>query len=802
MDFLQRDVRFAARSLFRTRGFLALVVGAIALGIGANTTVFSVLNTLVLKPLPFEHSERLVMLDERAPQSGNADWMTTSFLDFLDWRAQARSFEGMAAFYDAAFNLSGDGEAERTSGAGVSENLFQVLRTKPILGRGFTAEEGRPGGPAVAVLGHSLWTRRYGADARVLGRTMLIDGAPYTIVGVMPEGFRFPEYADLWVPLRLDPAQSRRDRRFLAVVGRLAPGATLERAQAEIATVNWRLSEEHQDTNEGVTASARPLQEAMRGDTSQAALLFQGITLLVLLIAWANVANLLLARSVGRRKEIAVRGALGATRARIVRQLVAEGLVLGTLGGGAGLALGIWGRNLLARAIPIDLPFWVSFSLDWRVVAFVVTISLVGVLFFALAPAVQLREADLQESLKSGGTRGGTDQRGGRVQGGLVVAETALALVLLISAAMLTRSLLRLQSMDAGFEPAGVATGRISLSASRYPKPEQQVALWARLAERVRTLPGVEAAAVTGALPLSRGSHGSAIAIEGRPPAEDGNEPFALSGTVSPDYFRLMRIPVRAGRGVDASDRADGLPAAVVNEAMAKRFWPGESAVGRRVRFGNTGPWRTVVGVVADVKDSRLANPTLPTVYVPLAQSALSFGYVVVRTAGDPAAVIPGVRAELRGIDPSLAMDQTFTLPEVVLRSMWLSRLYAWLAGVFAVIALGLSAVGTYGLLGYMVRQRTQEIGVRAALGARPRDLVALFVRRGARLAAIAILIGLPVSAALVRLLSSLLYGVGVGDLVVFVAVPVVMMGVALFASFAPAWAAARVEPSIALRHD
>ena len=804
MEFLTRDLRLAARALFRTRGFLLLVVGAIALGVGANTTIFSVLSPLVLKPLPFPEADRLVYLDEQAPERGTVDWMSTSYLDFADWKAQSRSFAGMAAFFDAAFDLSGSGDAERASGAVVSEDLFRVLRVSPALGRGFAAGEGSPGATQVVVLGNGLWTRRYGADPGVVGKTLRIDGVEHTVVGVMPRGFRFPEYAELWVPMRVDPAQSRRGDRGLAVVGRLAPGASLPGAAGEIATINWRLSEAHPETNDGVTAVVKPLHETLRGETSQAALLFQGLTLLVLAIAWANVANLLLARSVGRRKEIAVRTALGATRGRVVRQLVAEGVVLAALGGAAGLLLGLLGRDLLVASIPIELPFWVDFSFDWRVLAFAAALTLGGVFFFALAPALQLGRVDLQEVMKAGG-RGTTDARGGRLQGALVVAETALALVLLVGAGMLARSLVALRAVDPGFRVEGVATARLALPSSRYPTPARQTAFWDELVARVSAQPGVEGAAAVSVLPLGGGSRGTEVAIEGRAPAAPGEEaPFALPNPVSRDYFRVMGIPLRQGRAFDGSERADAAHVVVVSEAMARRWWPGESPVGKRVRLGGpSGSWREVVGVVGDVKDTRAAAPAGPTVYVPMAQAALPFGRLVVRTrSGNPAEAVPGVRQALRGIDPELPIDQPWTLPEIERRSMWLPRLYAWLAGVFAVIALGLSSLGIYGILSFTVRQRTQEIGIRAALGASPRAVTVLFVARGARLAALAVALGLPAAWVLTRLLGSLLYGVGGADPLVFTAVPAVMLAVALAASFVPARAATKVEPSVALRQE
>jgi putative ABC transport system permease protein len=803
VDFVTRDLRLAARGLLRSRAFLLMATGAVALGIGANATVFSVVNSLMVRPLPFERADRLLYLDERSPERGSGDWMSTSWLDLQDWRAQSRTVREMAGFYDAAFDLSGGDEAERASGAMVTDNLFRTLRARPLLGRTFTADEGRPGAPAVVVLGHGLWTRRFAADPAVLGRTLLIDGTGHTIVGVMPPRFRFPEYAELWVPVRVGASAARRDVRNLAVVGRLAPGVELGQAAQEMATINWRLTEQFPRTNDGVTVAVKPLHAALRGETTQAAVLFQGITLLVLLVAWANVGNLLLVRAVGRRREIAIRGALGATRGHVLRQLAAEGLVLAAVGGTLGLGLGLLGRRLLVAAIPIELPFWVSFDFDWRVLAFVAAVSLAGVLFFALAPALQVGRIDLQGALQAGGGRGTAGRGGGRMQSALVVAETALALVLLISAGLMSRSLGRLQAVDPGFSARGVATVRLSLPSRRYPAPGQQQAVWSRLLEGARAIPGVEAAAVVSALPLSGGSKAREVALEGRAPQKEDEGTFALGNTVGGDYFRLMGIAVREGRAFDGRDRAGAGPTAVVSEAMARRFWPGGGALGRRVRFAGPGePWRTVVGVVGDVKDSRLANPTWPTLYVPAAQSSLAFAHLAVRTRSGAAAALGPLRAAVHGVDPDVPVDQAWTMAEVVRRSAWLSRLYAWLAGVFAAIALALSAVGTYGLLGYLVRQRTQEIGIRAALGARPRDVVGLFVGRGMRLAGLAVLIGLPAGLGLARLLSALLFGMGAWDAPVFAAVPVLVLAVALVASFAPAHAATRVAPSTALRHD
>jgi putative ABC transport system permease protein len=803
MDALIQDLRFALRQLAKSPGFTAVAVLTLGLGIGVNTTVFSCVNALFLRPFPYREPERLVSLRQDNASRG---WMGSevSYLNFLDWQAQTRSYEAVAAYDGRSFNLSDDQEPERLQGNAVSWNTFRLLGISPLLGRDFREDEDRPGAAAVVILSHVLWQRRFAGDSGVIGRTLRLNGIPHTVIGVLPLPFQFPDDEQLWVPAALAPTSSRGNH-FLQVVGRLKPGVSAREADAELAGIAARLAQQYPDENAGWSASVVPLRTSEVGEYKPVLAIMMGAVAFVLLIACANVANLLLARASARHREIAVRAALGAGRWRIVRQLLTESVLLALGGAGLGLVFALWGLDLIAAAVPSDKPFWMLFTIDTRVLLFTLAVAVGTGILFGLAPALQAGATDLHESLKEGarGSGAGGGARRQRLRSTLVVAEVALSLVLLIGATLMIRSFLQLQQVDIGFERRNLLTLNTYLGGSAYDSTYRRIAFYRQAVDRLATLPGATGAAATDYMPLSGSNNSSTFSVEGRQLAK-GELLEASWRAVTAGYVTLMGIPLRSGRDLTTRDFDDSASVAVISETMARRFWPTTDALGKRFKFsgGTTESWITVVGIARDIRHQRLNEPPPSSFYLPYPQAPWRGMTLVVRTTDQPAAATRAARDAIHAVDPSLPVFDIETMEEIYRFSMWEQRLYGWMFGIFAVVALVLAAVGLYGVMAYMVTLRTHEIGVRMALGARTADVLRLVVQRGLALAAIGLAIGLVGAFGVTQVLQSLLYGVSPTDPLTFVGIPAALAGVALLASYLPARRAARVDPMLALRTE
>jgi putative ABC transport system permease protein len=813
MRTLWQDVRYGARVLLKSPGFAAAAVFVTALGIGANTAIFSVVNAVLLRPLPYREPQRLVLLHENLPRLG---WslLNISPAEYLDYKEQNRSLSDIAAFEGLSLNLTGQGEPVRVEAERVSPNLFALLGVTPARGRAFATGEDRPGAGRVAVLSQGLWQRQFGADPSVVGRTVRLDEQPYTVVGVMPADFQFPYAktsfiapAELWVPLEIDDAErANRAASFdYGVVGRLKPGLTLAEAQADIERVAADSQRQHPEIYQGdaqVSATVVGFeQETVRG-VRPLLLILAGVVGLVLLIACANVASLMLARATARRREIAVRRALGAGTLRLARQLLTESVMLSGAGGAAGLLLAAWLIDLIKKFGPADVPRLHEAGLNTQALVFTALVSLAAGLLFGLAPALHGSRLDLSHTLKETEGRAGRGREGKRLRSLLVVFETAAALVLLVGAGLLVNSLVRLLRVSPGFDPEGVAVARTTLPGARYPKAEQNKEAYRRIMERVAALPGVRAVAVASNLPLAD-RRNIGFRVEGAP---ESAENTAYNAIVSEDYFRAMSIPVLRGRAFDEGDRTGATPVVVVSETFARRFWPGGDAIGKRVAWGGWqgADWLTVVGVVADVKDTTLDAGVEPAIYMPIFQLPRARENVVLlaRTSGDAKELAAGLRREIRAVDEELPVYDARPMTELVAASVAQRRFSTWALVGFAAAALLLAAVGLYGVVSYSVTQRTQEIGVRMALGARAGDVFRLVVGQGLTLVGAGVALGLCASLALTRVLAGLLYGVSAADPLTFAGVSLLLLAVAFVACLLPARRAAKVDPMVALRYE
>ncbi|HEV3469892.1 MAG TPA: ABC transporter permease [Pyrinomonadaceae bacterium] len=807
-DFRQ-DVRFGLRMLGKRPVFTAVALLTLSLGIGANTAIFSVVNAVLLRPLPYEDSERIVRVWNTFAPRGLTQ-LPISEPEFVEFRDQSKSFEHVAAYVTGALTLTGAGEPERVVATESSAALFPVLRVRPELGRTFSAEEEQAGRPEVIVVSHRLWQRRFGADPGLIGKTLALNGRGRTVVGIMPPGFNYPTGdVDLWAPLTIEPASTNLGVHYLDVIARLKPGVTPGQAQAEMGAVFdglMRKYPEYYKDAAGAGVSLVPLHEQVVGDVRPALLVLLGGVGFMLLIACANVANLLLARAAARKKEIATRTAFGASRLRIVRQLLTESLVLFVLGGALGLLLALWGVHLLVGASPVEIPRMSEVGIDGRVLLFTTLTSLLAGTFFGLAPALQASKPDLNEALKEGGRAGAGGRGQSRTRDLLVVSELALSVVLLVGAGLMVRSFLRLLEVRLGFDPDNVLTMQLSLPHSRYPESHQVVGFYRQLLERVGGLPGVQAAAAVSQMPVGEVRMNASFEAEGR--AFEAASAIADFNRVTPDYFRAMSLPLVRGRPLAEAD-TEGLPAAVViNQTMARKFWPGEDPTGKRIRLRADAPWLTVVGVAADTKNRGLGAETKPEMYFPHSEQSFGLGppssamTLVVRSANDPRQVVSAIRAEVRAMDRDLPVYRVQTMGEVVAASISRTRFTMLLLALFAGLALLLASVGVYGVMSYGVGQRTHEIGVRKALGAQPRDITGLFVRQGFVLALAGVGLGLLGALALTRAMRGLLYGVTASDPLTFMSVPLLLMATALLACYLPARRATRVDPMTALRYE
>ncbi|HEX8144775.1 MAG TPA: ABC transporter permease [Pyrinomonadaceae bacterium] len=817
MGTLWQDVQYGFRMLMKRPGFTLVALLALALGIGANTAIFSVVNAVLLRPLPFDEPERLVMVWGSAPQLG-FDLLPATAAEAVNWREQNQVFEQVAAFRSWAWNMTGSTGPEQVWGARVSASLFPALGVKPLLGRTFLPEEDRVGGAKVIVMGHGLWQRSFGSDPSIIGKAVTLNNQSYTVVGVMPPGFKFPggenmlsglqfsPKTELWEPMAFtDEELANRGTHNLAVIARLRPGATIAHARSEMTSIAAHLAEQYPKYSKGIGVKLVPLHEQVVGDVRPALLILLGTVGFVLLIACANVANLLLARAASRQKEIAIRTALGASRLRVIRQLLTESVLLALVGGAAGMLLALWGIDALGALIPENIPRANEIGVDAGMLGFTLIISLLTGLVFGLAPALQASRTDINESLKEGGRGASTGLRRNRFRSLLVVSEIALALVLLIGAGLLIRSFMRLQQVSPGFEPASVVAMEIVLPAiapSNYAKPEQQAAFFQQALERMQTLPGVQAAAVVSSLPLSGAFESTDIIIEGRPNPPSGQEPQANYTMISADYFRVMSIPLMKGRTVSERDTKDAPAVVVVSETLAGRYWPNEEAIGKRLTMGFEKTPREVVGVVGDVRQNSLDVETPLAVYLPYQQFPYAGMTLVVRTASDPQTMASVARREVQTIDQSLPVSNVRSMEEVVSNSVSQRRFSMTLLGLFATVALLLAAVGIYGVMAYSVAERVHEIGIRIALGAQGRDILRLIVGQGMILTLAGVALGLAGAFLLTRLMSSLIYGVSATDPLTFAGVSLSLSAVALLACYIPARRATRVDPMEALRYE
>jgi putative ABC transport system permease protein len=801
MESLLQDLRYGIRSLLKRPGFTAVAVITLALGIGANTTLFSFVNGILLRPLPYKDPGQLVVLDENAPKQGIKSF-GVSYPNFVDWREQNHVFQDVAIYQANTYTLVGAGDPEQLPGARISQGLFEVLGVAPELGRTITADEDRPETNSTVLISHALWQRRFGSAASAVGRSLTVDGRTRTIVGVMPSGFKFPETAELWVPMALNEKLYTRNDHGLSAIARLKPGATLDQAQAEMNNIARRIEERNPVTNEGMGVDVYRLRDRLVGDSRQALLILLGVVAFVLLIACANVANLLLARSSARHQELALRVALGASRARIVRQLLTESALLSLLGAVFGLLLAAWGKNLLLASIPGDRPFWMQFDLDLRVLGFTFAISVLTALIFGVAPALQSSRPDLNEALKEGGRTGSTGHN--RLRSLLVVAEVALSLVLLVGAGLMVRSFTKLENVASGINPENVLTLEVPLTQVKYPEKNQQSAFFHELIERVGALPGVSSAAAVSDLPL-RGGWGRSLTVEGRPVLSVGQAPMINHAVVTPNYFRTMGIPLLEGRDFTDADHDQATRVTIVDARLARQYWPGESPLGKRIRFGppeSNEPWHTIVGVAGTVRHARLDREGRQTVYVPYLQIPISGMAVAIRTSADPGSLANAVRGQVLALDKDQPIANVLTMNEIVSRSIWEQRFYAMLFGIFAAVALILAAVGIYGVMSYAITQRTREIGIRMALGAGQLNVLKLTLKQGMTLALTGVVFGLGAAFALTRLMSGLLFGVSATDLATFASIAGLLIGVTLLACYIPARRATKVDPLVALRYE
>ena len=802
------DVKYTLRSLARQPLFYTVVLLTLALGIGANAAIFTVVNAVLLRPLPYPDPDRLMMVWTYNPRQG-FDKDVGTYPNFEDWRRGSQSFERMSGYFGASVTLTGSGDPAQIRGARVTHEFLDTMRVQPMLGRPFVPEHGHAGGERVVLLGHGLWTRRFGADPSVIGRSVMLNGLSHEVLGVMPASFAHPSDAEFWLPLapvgQFESLFTARGSYWLTIVGRLKPGVSQAVAQAEMDGIAARLEKEY-PVNAGIGVRLVAMHEELVGDVKRPLLILLGAVCFVLLIACANVANLLLTRAASRTRELAIRAALGAGRRRLSRQLLTECLVLGLLGGIAGLALAVWSTDVLRSLAPPELPRLADVTVDARVLLYTAGASLLTSVFFGLVPAFHASRRELGAALKEGG-RTGTDRRSGRLRAALAIGELAIALVLLVGASLLVRSFLALSREDPGFAREGVLTLRLQLPAAKYGEPARVAVFHEQLIERLAALPGVESSAAGSTLLLSRLPNSAGINIEGRPPlpSDVQNLPVPYD-SVSPEFFTTLQIPLRHGRFFSHADGPDSQQVAIVNEAFVRRFFPGEDALGRRVTFGTPGrpdtSWQTIVGVVADTKRGGFGRPPWAEIYFPMRQAPDRRVFVFLRTGGDPLALAAAAQAAVWSIDRDQAIAGIRTVRELLAQqeaNRWFTTL---LLGLFAAVALVLAVIGIYGVIAYSTAQRTQEIGIRLALGADQRSVLRLVLAGGLRIAIAGLALGLLGALMLTRVLSSLLYGVGTRDPVTFVVVPGALLLVALAACWIPARRAMRVDPLIALRSE
>jgi putative ABC transport system permease protein len=802
MQTLWQDLRYGARMLLKRPAFTLIAVITLALGIGANTAIFSVVNAVLLRPLPFKDPDRLMVIREtKLPQFPE---FSVSPGNFLDWKAQNTVFERLVTSNSSSFNLIGTGDPERLRGMFVSDGFFATFGAVPQLGRDFLPEEDQPGRNLVVMLSNGLWQRRFGGDPKIVNQTITLNGQSYTVIGVMPASFRYGgQNLDLWTPIAFTAQQAQNHGgHYLSVVGRLKPGVSVEQARTEMITIAGRLATQYPDANTGWSVKLGPMLEFAVRDIKPALLVLLGAVAFVLLIACANVANLLLARAAGRQKEIAIRTAMGARRWRIVRQLLTESVLLALTGGVVGLVLANWGMKLLLTLAPQNLPRINDASLDGRALGFTAAITLLTGMIFGLVPALQASKPNLNEVMKDAG-RGSTESgRRQLIRSTLVVLEVASALVLLVGAGLMIKSFWRLQQVDPGFNPNNALTASVALPRRKYPEEDQQAAFYKQLIEKLATLPGVQTAGAGNVIPLSN-DYVLGFVIEGRPPLPPGAGQSTNYYAVSADYFKAMGIPLLRGRVFTEQDTKNTTRVAVINDSMAKKFFPNEDPIGKRIHVTN-GPttFREIVGIVGDVKHYSLEQTATLQTYEPYTQQPFSNMTLVVRTAGDPTSLSSAIRNEVLKLDKEQPVSTITTLDQLVSTSIAQQKFSMLLLGVFAAVAMLLAAIGIYGVLSYAVTQRTHEIGIRMALGAGRRDVLRLVMGHGMILTGIGVALGLMAAFLLTRLMSTLLFSVNATDPLTFGLIPLLLVTIALLACWIPARRATQVDPLVALHYE
>jgi predicted permease len=807
METLWQDLRYAVRLLWKTPGFTAIAILSLGLGIGANTAIFSLVNAVLLKPLPFSDPERLVMVWEDMSAIGFPIGEPAPGT-YSDWKRQNQVFDDMAMLNWRNLNLTGDGDPEKVAAYGVSANLFPLLGTRPALGRNFLPEEDRPDAAKVVMLSHALWQQRYGGDPGIVNRDILLNGEKYTVVGVMPADFQFLQrYIGLWVPAAFSQQElTNRASHYLTVVARLKPGVSLEQADADIKAITGRIAQNYPNQAEGMSSSVVSMREQLAGKVRHSLLLLVVAVGFVLAVACANIASLLLSRATARRKEIALRTALGASRAQIIRQLLTESVLLAGLGGAVGLLFALWSFTLLQQLVPAGMTRLATLQIDLPVLGYAMAVSLTTGILFGLAPALQASKVDLNEALKQSGGRTGSSHAGSRLRGAFVVAEVALALVLLVGAGLLMQTIFHLRNQYAVFQPDKLLTLRTALPEDRYTQHTKRVAFYDQVLERVQALPGVTQVGYTTSVPLKWKGGANDFIIEGRQP-EPGVLMNAVHRQVSKDYLQAIGIGLRQGRYFDGGDNQSSMPVAIINETLARQYWPDEEPVGKRFKIAvNSAPWLTIVGVVADVRQMGMDVAVKAEMYVPYRQIKSHPWYtprdLVIRTTGNPENLVSSVRQEIRAVDPELPISNIATMEEVLGEESGSRRVGMLLLTAFAGLALLLASLGIYGVLSYFVAQQTPEIGVRLALGAQQRDILRLVLGKGLTWTFVGVAIGSVAAFALTRWMASLLFGVSASDPLTFALVAGLLTGVALLACYLPARRAAKVDPLVALRYE
>ena len=802
-----QDIRFAFRTLVKSPAFTVTAVLCLALGIGVNATIFSCIRAMLLRPFPYRDPDALVAIGEANAKRG---WHmnSVSYPNFRSWQAENRSLTNVGIYTGTSYNLAANGGAEYVPGGNVSWTTFRTLGVSPALGRDFKEDEDRVGAPNVIILGDRLWHDRFAGRRDILGQEILVDGVKNTIIGVMPPDFEFPSAAQAWTTMQLDPMKNRGNHSW-QVIGRLKPGVTVDQAQTDLRRIAATIEAQYPQSNTGWGVDVQTLRDFQVGNIRPVLLIMMASVAFVLLIACANVANLLLARATARSKEMAVRVALGAESWRVMRQLLTESVLVALAGATLGIAFAFGLLQWIKASLLNGIPFWMRFTIDGQVLLFTVAVAVVTGLLFGLVPALQSSNPNLNETLRDSGTRGASAGRARqRLRSSLVVGEVALSLVLLVGAALLIRSFLGLQSIKPGFDADGLLTMRVTLTGPHYDSTFKRFAFWDRFLTDLNQRPGVVSAAITNNIPLSGNNNNSFFTIEDRPTLL-GEEPLLEIRWVSPRYLETMHIPLKRGRVFNQQEWADSGVAgrvAVVNEYLANKFWPKGDAIGKRFKFGSVTDtavrWITIIGVAADIKHKQLTSTPDLQGYMPYRQGGWNTASIVVRAQGDPANITNTVLGALKQADPQLPAYRVMSMDASITRSYWQQALYGKLFGMFAAIAVVLAAIGVYGVISYAVSQRTQEIGVRVALGAQRGDVLRLIVGHGASLGGLGVVIGLAGGLAVTRFLRTLLYGVSPFDPVSFVGVAVLLTTIALVASYIPARRAAKVDPVEALRFE